>query len=162
LLEVSARMPYHTDLHRVFMALDGRQREFNWLLTDLELDHYPPGLPYLADRQLARWMTGAALSAIVEAHDVQFIWGVLSGFRSGVTPDLAPLDPYPFADCNEALWRPGLQIQHPLADVEIVCWDSSATILLSRDDDLTRRFRVYFPEAVDLDEHNRGALGQMS
>lgn len=107
-------------------------------------------------------MSGAALSAIVDAHDVQFIWGVLSGFSPGVTPDLTSLDPYPFADGNEALWRPDLQIQHPLADVEIVCWDSSATILLSRDDDITRRFRLYFPEAVDLDEYNRGAVGQMS
>lgn len=155
LLKASARMPHHTDLHRVFAALDDRQREFDWLLTDFELSFHPPGLPYLAGPERVLWLSGERLSAIVGAHVVQFIWAVLSGFRPGVEPDLARLDPYPFADGNDALRQPGVQIQHPLAAVEIVCYDSSATLLLSRDDDLTRRFRAHFPEAVDLDEYNR-------
>ena len=149
-------MPYHTDLRRVFVALDGRQREFNWLLTDLELDHYPPGLPYLADPHQPRWMSGNALSAIIEAHDVQFIWGCSLAS--------APESP--------STWRDSIRIRSPMAmgrcGGRVVCrssirgrtwrssaWDSGATILLSRDDDLSQRFRRYFPEAVDLDEHNR-------
>ena len=39
----------------------------------------------------------------------------------------------------------------------VVCWDASATLLLSHDDDLTQRFRQFFPEAVDLNEHNKQA-----
>lgn len=146
-------MPYHTDLRCVFAAFDGRQREFDWLLSDLELSVYPPGLPD-APGEGARWLDGETLSKIVERHDVQFIWGVLSGFRPGIGLEVARRLPLPFADCNKALWQPGVSIQHPLADVEIVCWDSCATLLLSRDDDLTERFRLYFPEAVDLDEYN--------
>jgi hypothetical protein len=154
-------MPYHTDLRRVFAALGGRQREFNWLLTDLELNVYPPSLPYTTAQTPARWVSGETLSTIVAEHDVQVIWGVLSGFRPGAQPDLVLVDRYPFADGNEALWQPRVQIQHPLAEVEIVCWDSTATILLSLDDDLTRRFRAYFPEAVDLDEYNSRSAGQV-
>jgi hypothetical protein len=160
LLESSSRMPFHTDLRRVFEAFDGREREFNWLLTDVELNVYPLGLEYIADPETARWRSGAELSDIVKAHEIQFIWGVLSGFRPGVTITPAALDVYPFADGNRSLWTPNPRIQHPLADVEIVCWDSGATLLLSRDDDLTRRFRSFFREAVDLDEYNlRNTLG---
>lgn len=150
-------MPFLTDLRLVFEAFGGRQREFNWLITDLELNHYPPGLPYGSDdRSLdARWLSGAELSQIVEENDIQFIWGVLSGFRVGVAIDVATLSTYPYADGNRALWEPTVSIQHPLAEVEIVCWDSTATLLLSRDDDLTERFRRFFPEAVDLNEYNR-------
>jgi len=36
LLEGSGRMAYHTDLRLVFRAFGGRQREFNWLITDLK------------------------------------------------------------------------------------------------------------------------------
>jgi hypothetical protein len=147
-------MPFHTDLRPVFEAFGGREREFNWLLTDVELNFYPPGLEYIDDREIARWLAGSGLSDIVKAHEIQFIWGVLSGFRPGVTIDPVALDVYPFADGNRSLWTPGARIQHPLADVEIVCWDGGATLLLSRDNDLTRRFRSHFPEAVDLDEYN--------
>ncbi len=156
LLESSSRMPFHTNLRLVFEAFDGREREFNWLLTDLELNFYPPGLEYsgIDDRESGRWRSGSELSDIVKAHEIQFIWGVLSGFPPGVTINPAALDVYPFADGNGSLWAPGARIQHPLADVEIVCWDGGATLLLSRDDDLTRRFRSFFLEAVDLDEYN--------
>jgi hypothetical protein len=157
LLEGASRMPYPTDLRLVFEAFGGRQREFNWLLTDLELNHYPPSLSYRdgVRSSEARWLSGSELSEIVKESDIQFIWGVLSGFRPGVAIDLAALETYPCADGNRALWEPGASIQHPLADVEIVCWDSRATLLLSGDDDLTRRFRNFFPEAIDLNEHNR-------
>jgi hypothetical protein len=163
LLETSIRMGHHTDLRLVFEALGGRGREFNWLLTDLELNYYPPELIREDDtwRSQARWLGGAELTDIVFANDIQFIWGVLSGFRPGVAIDPAALDTYPFADGNESLWTPGIKIQHALADVEIVCWDSTATMLLTRDDDLTRRFREFFAEAIDLDEFNRtGAADQ--
>jgi hypothetical protein len=124
------------------------------LLTDVELNVYPPGLEYIDDRETVRWRSGSELSDIVTASTIQFIWGVLSGFRPEVAIDPAALDVQPFADGNGTFWASGARIQHPLADVEIVCWDSSATLLLSRDDDLTRRFRSFFPEAVDLDEYN--------
>lgn len=155
LLKTSSRMPFHTDLRLVFEAFGGREREINWLLTDLELNLYPPGLEYISDdRDAARWRSGSELSDIVNAHEIQFIWGVLSGFRPDVAIDPTVLDVYPFADGNGSLWAPGVPIQHPLADVEIVCWDGSATLLLSRDDDLTQRFRSFFVEAVDLDQYN--------
>jgi len=152
-------MKWHTDLRLVFEALGGRQQEFNWLLTDWELNEYPPAFRPVPEHRGsdadARWYTGVELTHIVNADHVQFVWGVLSGFRQGISIDPAALEVYPFADGNKCLWMPGVSIQHPLADVEIVCWDAGATMLLTRDDELTRRFRQFFPEAVDLDEYNR-------
>ena len=159
LLEGPGRMAWHTDLRLVFRAFGGRQREFNWLLTDVELNCDVAGLPLSDDPHSkdAVWLSGAALTELVEAQEVQFVWGVLSGFHPETAIDVTRVDPYPYADGNDALWRPGVRIQHPLAEVEIVCWDSSSTLLMSHDDDLTRRFRSFFTEAVDLDEYNRRA-----
>jgi hypothetical protein len=81
-----------------------------------------------------------------------------AGDRTPPAAHPAALDMYPFADGNESLWTPGVKIQHALADVEIVCWDSTATMFLTRDEDLTRRFREFFAEAIDLDEFNRGRV----
>ena len=49
-------MRYFTDLRLVFRAIGDRQREFNWLVTDLEYDWLgvrdgrPPPLSTAADR----------------------------------------------------------------------------------------------------------------
>jgi len=154
LLDRSERMKYHTDLAVVFEALGGRQKEYNWLITDLECNHYPPEFP----PGEPKWLTGEELTDLVTRHDIQFVWAVLSGFRPGVLLDLDHLAKYPYADGNPGFWEKAVQIQHPLATVEIVCWDATSTLLLSKDEDLTARFCHFFPDAEDLEAHNRQVL----
>lgn len=96
-------MPYFTDLRVVFEALGGRQREFNWLLSDLVLGCCPAAFAHLNEESAANWLSGEALTDIVEANRIQFVWAVLSGFRPGVEIDPAHLDVYPTADMNRAL-----------------------------------------------------------
>lgn len=155
LIEGDGRMKYHTDLRLLFEALGDCQRSLNWLITELELNCYPPELEYLGCRDGPRWVSEAELTEIVRSHDLQFVWAVLSGFRPGVVISLADLSPYPFADGNPDLWRPGVGIQHPLAEIEIVCFDSSSTLVLARDPEVAARLRHFFPEAQDLETHNR-------
>jgi len=102
------------------------------------------------------WLSGTRLSEIIDGRRIQFTWCVLSGFQNDVEIDPTNLDVHPFADGNARFWQPDVAIQHPRAVVEIVCWDNTLTLLLSKDDDLTRRFREFFPEALDLDDYNRG------
>jgi hypothetical protein len=147
-------MRWYTDMRVVLDALGGRQRDFDWLITDLELNFWPPELPFSGERGPPRWLSGTALTEVVQKHDVQFIWGVFSAFKSGTKLDLEHLDPSPCADGNGDLWQPGVKIQHPLAEMEIVCFDSGCTLFLTRDAALTRQIRAYFPEATDLDVHN--------
>ena len=151
-------MDRYTNLSWVFRALREKQLEFNWLLTDLECSPYPGRLAEYSDvdpKKNRLWLTGSDLTELVDFNHIQFIWGVLSGFRPGIQPDLVHLDPYPISEGNKALWKPNVQIQHPLAEVEIVCYDSSATLLLTSTIDLALGFRAFFPEAIDLDNYNR-------
>ena len=60
----------------------------------------------------------------------------------------------PCADGYTGFWEKNLTIQHPLASVELVAWDSSGTLLISREAALIRRFREVFPLSEDLKEHN--------
>jgi hypothetical protein len=62
-------MVHHTDLRLVFQAFGGREREFNWLLTDFELNHYPPEIIPVLDRdEGARWFRGSELSDLVHSQ----------------------------------------------------------------------------------------------
>jgi hypothetical protein len=150
LLQGPSRMPFYTDLRVIFDALDGHQTEFVWLLTDLVCSNYPP--PLVPSGPL--WMTGQQLTTLVTRYTIQFVWGVISGFPTQPMIRLDCAEDLPYADGNRALWQPGVTIQHPEAVAEIVCWDSTATLLLSKDTELTGRFRTFFPEAVDLDKYN--------
>jgi hypothetical protein len=147
-------MPFHTDLQSVFRALGGREKEFDWLVTDLDCDSFPPEFQPMN----SNWVVaGRTLSDIVmrQPTPIQFNWGVFSGFRSGTKVDLAHLAVQPYADGNPGFWTGRPAIQYPGAAVEIVCWGAQATLLITTDDDLTRRFRAHFPEAQDLEQRNR-------
>jgi hypothetical protein len=149
-------MPWYTDLAVVFDTLGERVREFNWLITDLECNPLPPEL---REPRPAWLFAGDELCALLQrqARPVHFDWAVLTGFDRRVPVDLNHLRVTPEADGNGDLWRNEPRVQYPGATVEIVCWDTSLTLLITSDDDLTARFRNGFPEAMDLATHNENA-----
>jgi hypothetical protein len=157
ILEGPCRMPFYTDLQSVFGAFGGREKDFDWLVTDLDCDSFPLELQPIGSNWV---LSGRTLSDVVmrQAPPIQFNWGVLSGFRGGAKVDLAHLQVQPYADGNPTFWGDRPLIQYPGAAVEIVCWDSHATLLLTTEADLTRRFRAYFPEARDLQERNQARV----
>ncbi|MDF2613799.1 MAG: hypothetical protein K0S71_1585 [Clostridia bacterium] len=173
ILTNSRQMPFYTDLRLVFEALEDRQEEYNWLITDLvysvgrvrSSQHdfryrrskyiYKNDYPTAALDSEVVWISGEELSKIVYGNAIQFIWGVLSGFKKSTKIDLNDLEAIPYADGNSEFWIDEPQIQHPQADVEIVCWDSTLMLLLSKDDDLTNKFRGTFTDARDLASENK-------
>ena len=137
-----------TYLDKVFAALGNIQENYNWLLTDCECN---VDIPELEDEFC--WMSGSELTALQRKyHDPQWIWAVLSAFDKTVTEEQALEYPLPNArDNNNALWRLPVEVQNPLARFEIVPFDSSYTLLISREKEIVDRFRAYFPLSEDLE-----------
>lgn len=59
------------------------------------------------------------------------------------------VDHLPYADLNKLVWKKG-NFQHPDAKVELICFDSSSTIVKFKDESLSRKFHKYFEEALEL------------
>lgn len=74
----------------------------------------------------------------------------MSGFQNQYAHEETLKYPLPYADGNPNFWKDNLEIQNPLADIEIVAWDSSATLFLTKDIGLYRIFRKAFPKSKDL------------
>ena len=148
IIKDSSQMPLHTDIKLIFDALEGRQREFNWLITDHETysDTFNEKIILLS---------GDELTDIVTHNEIQFIWGILSAFDKSIDIDITNLSVIPTIDGEWKYGGEDVHTQHPLATAEIICVDSSYTIFLSKDEDLSNRFLRHYSDAQDLHQWNR-------
>lgn len=83
-------------------------------------------------------------------------WGVLSGFKREVPLHQVLSYGLPYADGYTGFWKNPISIQHPMADIEIVAWDSALTLLISRDEAIAQVFRNAYPRSEDLETYNLG------
>ena len=145
---------WYTELGRVFDAIHDRQKEYNWLITDVEY-YSDKILDYSVDRGNCFWLTGEELTCMERTEDRQWIWAVLSGFDKRIPLEEILSSPRPYADGYPGFWKNPLTLQHPLASVEIVAFDSTLTLLLSREKSLVDDFRSAFPLSEDLFLYNQ-------
>ena len=145
---------YYTYLQKVFDAINNRQMEYNWLITDCECLPESPGLKSLFFQEYC-FLSGDELTDIIKQEDFQWIWAVLSGFKKDIPFDEIMKYPLPYANGYEGFWKNPLSIQHPLASIEIVPWDSSLTLVLSEDKSIVDSYRSAFPLSYDLTEYNK-------
>ncbi|MBQ7345684.1 MAG: hypothetical protein IJW45_06455 [Oscillospiraceae bacterium] len=145
---------FYTHLGDVFSAIKNAQLDYDWLITDVECNIPTP----MEDRCNERgydWISGSDLTKLVEQDDIQWIWAVLSGFPKGVLlEDVLKHQPLPIANGYSGFWENPISIQHPLAEVEIVPWDSSLTLVISKNEKLVSDFRTAYPKSRDLREYN--------
>lgn len=144
---------YYTYMDKIFKAIENEQLKYNWLITDCESYPEDKRINEMFSKEYI-WISGEQLTEIISKDDFQFVWGVFSGFSPEVTLEEALSYDLPFADGYKGFWVNNVGIQHPLAEVEIVAWDSSLTLLISMDDNLVQKFRSNFPLSEDLSALN--------
>ena len=140
---------YYTYMGKIFRAINNKQMNYNWLITDCEC--YPRSLEY--SRLFGQeyfFISGNELTEIINDEDFQFVWGVFSGFNPDIKLDDILKYDLPYADGYEGFWINNVDIQHPLAEVEMVAWDSSFTMMISRDNQIVEDFLSYFSLAEEL------------
>lgn len=143
---------FYTHLGRVFEAIGNAQRDYNWLISYPECFPATPEFGELLARRHC-WLTGEKLTEMVRQEDFQWIWGVLSGFRKDISWEKVMEYPVPDPD-SPGFWGYPLALEHPLASVQIAAFDSSCTLLMSREKKLVDDFRAFFPLSEDLAVQN--------
>ncbi|WP_157418307.1 hypothetical protein [Bacillus cereus] len=153
ILEDVKEMKYHTDFKVIFEAFQGRQVEFNWLITDLEyvvnsesrkIESHP-----IVNQDII-FITGEELTKFINTYEIQFIWGVFTAIDKSININVNQLSVEPYANGNKSFWNGYPVIQYPNAVLEIICWDSYVTLLLSKDEDIDDKFQDYFKSAKKL------------
>lgn len=145
---------YFTFLKKIFDSIENVQKNYNWLITGYEC--YPQNIKYV--ERLSKewcWITGKELTKMIEKENFQWIWGVFSAFPQSVTKDDVLKYELPKADGNEKICKNPISIQHPLSVMEIIAWDSSMTILISKFDEIVEKLLKSNPLIEDLEEYNK-------
>lgn len=144
---------YYTFLEGIFSSINGEQNNYNWLLTDVFANPSNQIITDLLSKDFC-WISGEKLTEIIATENFQWIWGVLSGFEKSIDRDQVLKYPLPLADGYEGFWNNPVSLQHPLATIEIVAFDSSLTLIMSKNQELIDNFRESFPLSENLEVYN--------
>ncbi|BCJ94243.1 hypothetical protein acsn021_18120 [Anaerocolumna cellulosilytica] len=145
----------YTHLKGIFDGINNVQRGYNWLITDCECctinaDYSKRIFQY----GTYGWLSGEELTDMVNKEDFQWVWGVLSAFNKEISLEEILKYSLPYADGYKGFWENPISIQHPLAHMELVPWDSSCTIIICKDDRITESFMKSYPFSRDLVMYN--------
>ena len=145
---------FYTYLSKVFEAIENKQKDYNWLISDCECYPRNKELETLFDQEYC-WISGEELTAIIEEEDFQWIWAVLCGFEKDVPLSEILKHPLPNAQDYDGYYYNPVALQHPLSTLEIVPCDSSWTLLISEKKELIDHYIRTYPEAQNLAEFNK-------
>ncbi len=143
---------YYTNLKDVFDAINNKQLEYNWLITDCACNTNNPRIIQFENNTYG-WITGKELTDMVTNEEFQWVWAVLSAFDKSVTLHDVLEYNLPYADGYRGFWEKPLTMQHPLSKLEIVAWDSSLTLIFSENKEVVDDFKNFYPHSQDLEEH---------
>ena len=143
---------FYTDLKALFEAMDNSYKEYNWLITDYEC--------YPQDERLAEifsgepvFISGQEIMDLLQIENFQWIWGTFSAFDKGVKKEDVFQYGFPVSSENENIWKKPFSLQHPLASAEIIAWDSSMTVIISKEDNVISTLMANKDSAIKLEEY---------
>lgn len=135
---------YYTYFTKVFMEVAELHTEYNWILSDIECNiyHWSPKEAY--DGRYY-WFEGEELYNLLKTEDIQWIWGVFSGIPKEIPFHKIHTDNIPYANGNSRIWAKPLSIQHPMAELELIAWDSTLTIFIGKSQMLIDKILKLYP-----------------
>ena len=141
---------YYTHMLKILNSIGVRTLvEYNWLITDIEAYPQDDGeFDKLISENDYLFLSTDELITMLEKEDFQWIWGVFSAIPKKYTKDEVLKYEFPFADGNYDIYKEDIYvIQHPLADIEIVAFDSSCVQIVAKDDGIADKFKELYKNA---------------
>lgn len=127
--------------------------KYNWLITNFECYPSNDEIVKILDNEYC-WLSGSDLLQLLNKEDFQWIWGVFSAFPNEIElEDVLNYD-FPYADGYTGFWKNPISIQHPLAISEIVAWDGSIILVISKNNEIIKSIMKNNLSAQDLEVYN--------
>jgi hypothetical protein len=148
IIRKSDKILYHNHLNEVLHPVLEDVKDFNWILADIEHGSCQTKLPIDMDED--HFILTSNEFELILKSDVQIYWGVVLGVPCSFDINFNENE-IPFTEGNGLIWSNG-NIQYRDAEIEINCVDSGYTIVKFKNQLLSDKFQVYFPEAIELEK----------
>ena len=142
----------YTMMRQVLINLDLTNKDYMWLITDIEAYPLNEKLNNLISNNDYLLLTTNELVDILNEEDFQWIWAVFSAIPSSYSKEEILKYDLPFIQPISKEYDPfgsNPKLQHPLAVFEIGAWDSSGMFLVTDDEDLLAKFKKSYPLAKE-------------
>lgn len=129
---------YYTDILKVVNAIGGRNLDYNWLITEIETstgDYFYEEYVILSNDELLDNL---------ENKKIQWIWGTFSAIPKKYRQEEILKYNLPGV---ENIDKKEIKIQHPLAEIEIIAYDSTFVQLIAKDKTIAEKLKKLYKKA---------------
>lgn len=130
---------YYTDILKVVKAIGGRSLNYNWLITEIETstgDYFYEEYVILSNDELLDNL---------ENKKIQWIWGTFSAIPKKYRQEEILKYNLPGV---ENIDKKEIKIQHPLAEIEIIAYDSTFVQLIAKDKTIAEKFKKLYKKLI--------------
>ncbi len=131
----------------------GDVEKYNWLITNIECYPSDEKIIKTLDNEYC-WIAGRDLLQLLDKEEFQWIWGVFSAFPKEIELNKVLKYSYPYADGYKGFWEKTIIVQHPLAISEIVVWDGSLILVITKKNEIVNAIMKKNILAQDLEKYN--------
>lgn len=131
---------YYTDMLKVIKAIGGKNLNYNWLITEIETSTGD----YFEDDYII--LTNEELLDKLESKKIQWIWGTFSAIPKKYKQEEILKYNLPGV---ENIDKKEIKPQHPLAEIEIIAYDSTFVQIIAKEE-IAKRFKKIYPGAKEL------------
>lgn len=125
---------YYTDMLKVIKAIGGKNLDYNWLITEIETSTGD----YFEDEYII--LTNEELLDKLESKKIQWIWGTFSAIPKKYKQEEILKYNLPGV---ENIDKKEIKPQHPLAEIEIIAYDSTFVQIIAKDEIAEKFKRMY-------------------
>ena len=145
---------YYTFLKQVMLDLDLVDKDYLWLISDIEAYPRKAETQELLNRNSHLLLTTKELVEILEKDDFQWIWAVFSAIPSSCKKeDILKFD-LPYVENFESgKYDPHIdepKLQHPYSIFELYAVDSSYFFMISDNEEMISKFKNRYPKCIEM------------
>jgi hypothetical protein len=146
LIQHSKKITGHTYLNEILKPIINN---YNWIVADVEFNSTLLGTIPINIYEEYFILNATQFNQLLNP-DFQICWGIVLAIPQHIDI-VVNKNSFPFAEGNTKLFEDGY-IQHPDAELEIICFDSSYTIVKFKNEVLSNQFHHYFDDAIPLEQ----------
>lgn len=133
---------------KLINSIGGRKLKYNWLITNIEAYPTDETIIHKLDKEYL-FLSNDELLNILQKEDFQWIWATFSAIPNHITEKEVLQYNLPSTDKVKLNYNSEILIQHPLANIEIDCIDSSYFAIVFNDKSIDNSFFNKYPKVVE-------------